>query len=39
MTSQDHPEANELAKRMVQTVKQGLQKYGFQKCHIQDWDL
>jgi hypothetical protein len=24
---------------MVQIVKQGLHKYGFQKGHIKDWDL
>jgi hypothetical protein len=28
-----------LAEWMVQTVKQRLWKYGFQKSHIQDWDL
>jgi hypothetical protein len=38
-TSQDHLEANELTKQMVQMVKHGLQKYGFHKGHTQDWDL
>lgn len=37
-TSRDHPEADGLAERMMQTVKRGLQKYGVQKGHHQDWD-
>jgi hypothetical protein len=28
-----------LTKQMVQMVKQGLQKYGLRKGHIQNWDL
>jgi hypothetical protein len=36
--SQDDPEANKLPKWMAQTVKQGLQKYGLHKGHIQHWD-
>jgi hypothetical protein len=38
-TSQDHLEADGLAKRIMQMVKRGLQKYGFHKGHIQEWDL
>ncbi len=32
-------EVDELAKQMVRMMKQGLQKYGFQKGRTQDWDL
>jgi hypothetical protein len=39
MTSWDHPNANGLAEWMVETMKQGLQKYGLHKGHIQNWDL
>ncbi len=35
-TSRDHPDIDELAKRIVQMVKWGLQKYGFHKGQIQD---
>jgi transposase-like protein len=38
-TSRDHPEANGLTKRVVQTVKRALRKYGLQKGHIRDWDI
>ncbi|CAM6093577.1 unnamed protein product [Calypogeia fissa] len=38
-TSWDHPEADGLAKRVVQTVKRGLRKYGLQKGHLGDWDI
>lgn len=38
-TSQDHPEVDGLAGRMVQTVKWGLRKYGLQRGHHKDWDL
>lgn len=38
-TSRDHPEADGLAERVVQTVKRGLRKYGLQKGHLGDWDL
>jgi transposase-like protein len=38
-TSRDHPEADGLAKRMVQTVKRGLRKYSLKKRHHGDWDL
>ncbi len=31
-TSRDHPEADGLAKRVVQTVKRALRKYGLQKA-------
>ena len=35
-TSQDHPEADGLAERVVQTVKRALRKYGLQKGHLGD---
>jgi hypothetical protein len=35
----DHPEADGLAERMVQTVKRGLRKYSLKKGHHGDWDL
>ena len=38
-TSRDHPEADGLAERVVQTVKKGLRKYGLEKGHLGDWDL
>jgi transposase InsO family protein len=38
-TSRDHPEADGLAERMVQTVKRGLRKYSLKKGHHGDWDL
>jgi hypothetical protein len=38
-TSRDHPEADGLAERMVQTVKRGLRKYSLNKGHHRDWDL
>jgi transposase-like protein len=38
-TSRDHPEADGLAERMVQTVKRGLRKYSLNKEHHGDWDL
>ncbi|KAL3688002.1 hypothetical protein R1sor_014311 [Riccia sorocarpa] len=38
-TSRDHPEADGLAERVVQTMKRGLHKYGLQKGHLGDWDL
>jgi hypothetical protein len=38
-TSRDHPEADGLAERMVQTVKWGLRKYSLNKGHHGDWDL
>jgi hypothetical protein len=38
-TSRDHPEADGLAERMVQTVKRGLRKYNLNKGHHGDWDL
>jgi hypothetical protein len=38
-TSRDHPEADGLAKRVVQTVKRALRKYGLQKGHLGDWDI
>jgi transposase InsO family protein len=38
-TSRDHPEANGLVERMVQTVKKGLWKYNLKKGHHGDWDL
>jgi hypothetical protein len=37
--SRDHPEADGLAERMVQTVKRGLRKYTLNKGHHGDWDL
>jgi transposase-like protein len=38
-TSRDHPEADGLAERMVQTVKRGLRKYSLNKGHYGNWDL
>jgi len=38
-TSWNHFEIDKLAKWMVQIVKQGLQKYGLQKGHFENWDL
>jgi transposase InsO family protein len=38
-TSKDHPEADGLGERMVQTVKRGLRKYSLNKGHHGDWDL
>ncbi len=38
-TSRDHPEADGLAERVVQTVKRGLRKYGLLEGNHQDWDL
>jgi hypothetical protein len=38
-TSRDHPEADGLAERMVQTVKRGLWKYSLNKGHHGNWDL
>jgi hypothetical protein len=38
-TSRDHPEADGLAERMVQTVERGLRKYSLNKGHHGDWDL
>jgi hypothetical protein len=38
-TSQDHPEADGLAERIVQTVKRALRKYGLQIGHVSDWNL
>jgi transposase InsO family protein len=38
-TSRDHPKADGLAERMVQTVKRGLWKYSLKKGHHGDWDL
>jgi len=38
-TSQDHPEVDGLAERVVQTVKRALCKYGLQKGHLGDWDI
>jgi hypothetical protein len=35
-TSRDHPEADGLAERMVQTVKRGLRKYSLKKGHHGD---
>jgi hypothetical protein len=37
--SRDHPEANGLANRVVQTMKRALHKYGLQKGHLGDWDI
>jgi hypothetical protein len=37
--SRDHPEANGLVERVVQTVKRALHKYGLQKGHLGDWDI
>ena len=39
ITSRDHPEANGLAERVVQTTKHGLRKYGLLWGSHQDWDL
>ena len=39
ITSQDHPEADGLAERVVQTVKRGLRKYGLIHGNHRDWDL
>lgn len=38
-TSRDHPEADGLAERVVQTVKRGLRKYGLLHGNHRDWDL
>jgi transposase InsO family protein len=38
-TSRDHPEADGLAERVVQTVKRGLRKYGLLEGNHRDWDL
>ena len=38
-TSRDHPEADSLAERVVQTVKRGLRKYGLFHGNHRDWDL
>jgi transposase InsO family protein len=38
-TSRDHPKADGLAERTVQTVKRGLRKYTLKKGHHGDWDL
>ena len=38
-TSRDHPEADGLAERVVQTVKRGLRKYGLLAGNHGDWDL
>lgn len=38
-TSRDHPVADGLAERMVQTIKKGLRKYSLRKGHHGDWDL
>jgi hypothetical protein len=35
MISQNHPEANMLAKQMVQMMKRGLQKYGFTRAVLE----
>jgi hypothetical protein len=35
-SSWNHLETDRLTKRMVQMVKQGLHKYGFQKGHARD---
>jgi hypothetical protein len=37
--SRDHPKVDGLAKRVVQTVKRALCKYGLQKGHLRDWDI
>lgn len=39
ITSRDHPEADGLAERIVQTVKRALRKYDMQKGHLGDWDI
>ena len=38
MTSREHPEADGLAERMVQTIKRALRKYCL-TGHLRDWDL
>ena len=38
-TSRDHPEADGLAERVVQTTKRGLRKYGLLRESHRDWDL
>jgi hypothetical protein len=38
-TLRDHPKADGLAERMVQTAKKGLRKYNLKKGHHGDWDL
>ena len=38
-TSRDHPEADGLAERMVQSVKRALRKHCLQRGHTRDWDL
>ena len=38
-TSRDHPEADGLAERVVQTTKRGLRKYGLLRGSHRDWDL
>ena len=38
-TSRDHPKADGLAKRVVQTTKSGLKKYGLLRVSHRDWDL
>ena len=38
-TSWDHPEADGLAERVVQTIKYGLRKYGLLQGGHCDWDL
>ncbi len=38
-TSRDHPQADGLAERIVQTVKRALRKYGLQIGHVSEWDL
>jgi transposase-like protein len=38
-TSRDHPEADGLAERIVQTTKRDLRKYGLLRGSHRDWDL
>ena len=38
-TFKDHPETDDLAERVVQTVKRGLRKYGLLHGNDCDWDL
>jgi hypothetical protein len=38
-TFRDHPEADGLVERVVQTVKRALRKYGLQKGHLGDLDI
>lgn len=38
-TSRDHPEADGLAERMVQTTKEALRKFSLARGHHRDWDL